>query len=165
MSIAHIPVGVSGANSLYFVKLSPVPVPQCDSPASARTILPSHLEWGVLNGHSLQLLERVISLFYLPLLSQSEETSDLPASKPEAETGISEEFLVGLRKFASHLRRTIQQVEGDVKLRLPSVSPALLSSVDKCAADMEIIKQVYFGSVTVVYTSSLFKSGELTMTA
>lgn len=139
MSVAHIPAGVSGTKAVYVIKLNSEPVPHCDSPAAARAQLPAHLEWGVLNGHSLQLLERVISLLYLPLLAIGAEPTDGAA---DADPALSEEFLVGLRKFASHVRRTIQQVEGDVKLRLPVLSPGVLDLVDKCVADVEIMKQV-----------------------
>lgn len=137
MSVGKIPLGVSGTKAVYVVKLNGDPVPTCDSPAEARVQMPNSVEWGVLNGHSLQLLERVISLLYLPLLGD-----DTAAPKSDSDSALSEEFLVGLRKFASHLRRTIQQVEGDVKLRLPALSPAVMEHVDKCVADVEIVKQV-----------------------
>jgi len=139
MSVAHIPAGVSGTKAVYVIKLNSEPVPHCDSPAAARAQLPAHLEWGVLNGHSLQLLERVISLLYLPLLAIGAEPAD---GATDADPALSEEFLVGLRKFASHVRRTIQQVEGDVKLRLPALSPGVLDLVDKCVADVDIMKQL-----------------------
>ncbi len=140
LSVDTIPIGVSGTKSVYLVKTSSEPVPHCDTPAAARIHMPLFLDWGVLNGHSLQLLERVISLLYLPLLSGVSEDSATDAAR--GEDGSREEFLVGLRKFAGHLRRTIQQVEGDVKLRMPALPPAVLENVEKCVADVEIMKQV-----------------------
>ena len=170
MSIGEIPVGASGTKAVYIIKMNESPVPACHTPAEARAVISSHLEWGVLNGHSLQLLERVISMLYLPLLSSQAEdvaepngtksgspltpsptsadgptlTPDANATLPSTAPGpaLTEEFLVGLRKFASHLRRTIQQVEGDVKLKMPTAPAATLSNTDKCAADPELLKQV-----------------------
>ena len=86
-------------------------------------------------------------MFYLPLLSshaEDQQTEKISATLEEVNSAqvVSEEFIVGLRKFASHLRRTIQQVEGDVKLLPPSISPAVLAQVEKCVSDTAIIPQV-----------------------
>ena len=63
MTMSLIPIAVAGTNSMYVIKTSNVPVPNhYTSPAEFRAIVPNYLEMGALNGHSLQLLERVISV-------------------------------------------------------------------------------------------------------
>ncbi len=168
MSVSDIPVSVAGTTAVYFLKIRPEAVPMCNTPEAASAQMPNYVEWELLNKQSLQSLERIISLVYLPLLSPPTTTSeaaalDAPATAttisengtttqaaatqsastaPGTAPSLSEEFLVSLRKFASHLRQTIQQVEGDVKLKLPTLSPALIANHDKCLADPDAVKQV-----------------------
>jgi dynein heavy chain, axonemal len=145
MSVSSIPVAVAGTNAAYFLKLRPEPIPACASAIEAQAIMPSHVEWEFLTRHALLLLERVISQVYIPLLAAPADASSPDASsrgEPAPESSMSEEFLVALRKFDNHLRRTIQQVEGDVKLRMPNVPAATIANIDKCLADADAVKQV-----------------------
>eukprot|EP00048_Salpingoeca_helianthica_P012901 m.192885 g.192885 ORF g.192885 m.192885 type:complete len:4604 (+) comp15437_c5_seq116:137-13948(+) len=145
MSVSTIPVAAAGTNAAYFLKLRAEPVPRCETAADAQASMPAHVEWEFLNRHALLLLERVISQLYLPLLAAPTESSAADAQargESGAETVMSEEFLVALRKFDNHLRRTIQQVEGDVKLRMPTVPPATIANIDKCLADPDTLKQL-----------------------
>ena len=132
-SSTDIPRAVAGRKSVYFVKHTALPVPNPSDEQHAELSMPKAFEWGLLNGRNLVMLEQVISLVYLPLLT-SESVVDSPGN-----TAASEEFLVNLRKFASHMRRTIQQVEGDVKLKLPDIPLSRLQDTAACVSDSALL--------------------------
>ncbi|KAI4536193.1 hypothetical protein MG293_013585 [Ovis ammon polii] len=51
---------------------------------------------------------------------------------------IRDEFLMNIQKFASSIQRTMQQLEGEIKLEMPSISVA--GEVSDLAADPEIVE-------------------------
>jgi dynein heavy chain len=136
VSSHEIPRVVAGRRSVYFVKHSAAPIEEPLKEEEIDSLMAGSLEWGLLSGRNLVMLEQVISLIYLPLLA-SESVADLPGN-----IAASEEFLVNLRKFASHMRRTIQQVEGDVKLRLPDIPLEVLQNTAACAMDSAVLVEL-----------------------
>ena len=133
VAASDIPRSIAEAKSVYVVKHAPAPVPRPSSISEADKIMPLHIEWGVLTGRNLANLEQVISAIYLPLLVSENVTLT------DSNQAASEDFLVNLRKFASHMRRTIQQVEGDVKLKLTDINADKLQDVKACASDPELL--------------------------
>lgn len=110
--------------------------------------LPELFEIGVLNGHSLVMLEQVITNVYIPLLAYNQHKNNNADSKPTAGSPTSgkltrenttagsenepvenqqsnilrDEFLINMKKFAHSIRRTIQQIEGEVRLEIPDIT-------------------------------------------
>jgi dynein heavy chain len=110
--------------------------------------MPHALEIGYFSNHTLVMLEQVINQVYLPLLSdpeifqadlqRHEQATQVEANKPVSdekirntahETRINDsllaEFNISIQRFASQVTQTVQQVAGDVKLRIPD-DPDLL---------------------------------------
>ncbi|KAI4568749.1 hypothetical protein MJG53_014367 [Ovis ammon polii x Ovis aries] len=127
----------------------------------AMEIMPETLEYGIINSHVLAFLRDVISQVFLPALSFSQHKDanlgltsgevldsfdydiDLPSMPGEAIEYhsiqlIRDEFLMNIQKFASSIQRTMQQLEGEIKLEMPSISVA--GEVSDLAADPEIVE-------------------------
>jgi dynein heavy chain len=142
-----IPRSVASRQSVYFIKHEASPVPEPSNVAEQEAVFSNALEFGLLNGRNLVMLEQIISRIYLPLLS-SERASD-----QQGQLAASDDFLVNLRKFASHMRRTIQQVEGDVKLKLPDIPLEQLQDTAACVSNpstvIEAEKNVEAWSITI----------------
>ncbi|XP_064612357.1 LOW QUALITY PROTEIN: dynein axonemal heavy chain 10-like [Liolophura sinensis] len=77
----HLPEEVAENDCVYFLRNTPGMVPLPNNLAEASEQLPEYLEMGLLNGHSLVMLEQIISQVYMPLLSfnqhKQEEASHL----------------------------------------------------------------------------------------
>ena len=125
--MGDVPVAAAERKALYFIKQDGVSIQSTADTTALDALMSSALSLGVINEHSLRMVEQTISLVYLPLLSASS-------------TPIDEEFLVSLKKFGLHLRRIIQHVEGDIKLHLPPVDLESLQSTSTCLADASLIK-------------------------
>ena len=61
MCHGHIPEEVAAGDCVYFIRNTPGMVELPSTVEEARTMLPKFFEYGVLNGHSLVMLEQVIS--------------------------------------------------------------------------------------------------------
>ena len=134
VSSVDIPRAVAGRKSVYFVKHAAEPIENPVNGKDIDIIMSKALEWGILNGRNLVMLEQVISQIYLPLIAAE--------SVADNNSNTSEEFLVNLRKFASHMRRTIQQVDGDVKLKLPSVPLTTLQDTAACISNPTLLVDI-----------------------
>ncbi|KAF3820598.1 hypothetical protein GH733_005143 [Mirounga leonina] len=125
----------------------------------AMEIMPEMLEYGIINSNVLPFLKNVICQVFMPALSfnqhkdaslgfTSSEISDsfeyevdLPNMPGEAYHSIQlirDEFLMNIQKFANSIQRTMQQLEGEIKLEMPSIS--LEREVSDLAADPEAIE-------------------------
>ena len=102
------------------------------------------VEHGLLNGPPLEILESLLDLFYLPLLKAAAQRGGvLSASRATTPGGaagrsasvlshvterndtrlvIRDEFIMNVDKFHRHVKRTIDQVKGEVRLEIPTSS-------------------------------------------
>ncbi|XP_071945421.1 dynein axonemal heavy chain 10-like [Antedon mediterranea] len=151
LSHGHVPDAATEQESVYFLRNTPGMVELPATISEASEMLPMFFEIGVLNGNSLVMMEQIISQVYIPLLSfnshkQNEapttaeqqaalssasnndsesESSDLPKQMNVLESHqralLRDEFLINMQKFATHISRTIQQIDGEVRLDIPDL--------------------------------------------
>ncbi|XP_071826175.1 dynein axonemal heavy chain 10-like isoform X2 [Apostichopus japonicus] len=153
MCHGHIPEEVAVDDCVYFIRNTPGMVDLPNTIDEAHEILPQFFEYGILNGHSLVMLEQIITQVYLPLLSfNSHKNGEAPTEAEEQAAGLSstsqddfdddvseaesskvnlaelkhraylrDEFLINMQKFVSHISRTIQHIEGEVRLEVPDL--------------------------------------------
>uniref|UniRef100_A0A8C2R7B6 AAA+ ATPase domain-containing protein n=1 Tax=Capra hircus TaxID=9925 RepID=A0A8C2R7B6_CAPHI len=135
-------------NVLFFLRNTKETISEATDMKEAMEIMPETLEYGIINSHVLAFLRDVISQVFLPALSFKVLDSfdydiDLPSMPGEAIEYhsiqlIRDEFLMNIQKFASSIQRTMQQLEGEIKLEMPSISVA--GEVSDLAADPEIVE-------------------------
>ncbi|CAH3028713.1 unnamed protein product, partial [Porites evermanni] len=150
----HLPEDFADENAFYFVRNTTGPVPLPSTLDEAEEILPPLFEFGSHNGASLQMLEQLLALVYMPLLShngqRNESSSDGGSHKQSSVTGddqgseesrsrviLRDEFLMNIQKFSSHISRTIHQLEGDIRLEMPDV--ILGDDIAEMAKDTELV--------------------------
>ena len=128
----------------FFVKTVEHPVPIPSTPSDAHSTLPKCFETGTTNGLPLKNLERALTHVYMPLLVATSQRSgdgggelrsaSLPACATEAKplpqsqstvdqrmkAMMRDELLINVQKFSSQVQSIIHQVEGEVKLQLPT---------------------------------------------
>ena len=128
----------------FFVKTVEHPVPIPSTPSDAHSTLPKCFETGTTNGLPLKNLERALTHVYMPLLVAASQRSgdgggelrsaSLPACATEAKplpqsqstvdqrmkAMMRDELLINVQKFSSQVQSIIHQVEGEVKLQLPT---------------------------------------------
>ena len=124
-------------------------------------------EVGVLNGHTLTMLEQVLTMVYKPLLAYHQHKNSSTAeqkahsSSPSGPTRenttvknsnepaagesksshlLRDEFVINMQKFTHSVTRTIQQIEGEVRLEVPNIS--LPANPEDAQKDFYIMKQV-----------------------
>lgn len=61
MCYQHLPEEFADHDSMYFIRNTPGMVPLPNTKEEALEILPNYFEMGILNGHSLVMLEHVIA--------------------------------------------------------------------------------------------------------
>jgi hypothetical protein len=64
MCYQHLPEEFHDENSIYFLRNTPGMVPLPNSVEEANEMLPAYFEFGILNGHSLVMLEQIIGQVY-----------------------------------------------------------------------------------------------------
>ena len=122
--------------------------------------LPKVFEFGHFCGHTLRMLEQVISEIYLPLVSVQHEVtledSDEAVGATRATTGTEDprnataksvglsdtaknELIITMQKFASQINHTMQQVAGEVRLKVPIVST---NDPAKAAKDPNLVRSL-----------------------
>uniref|UniRef100_A0A9L0IQP0 Dynein axonemal heavy chain 10 n=1 Tax=Equus asinus TaxID=9793 RepID=A0A9L0IQP0_EQUAS len=127
----------------------------------AMEIMPETLEYGIVNANVLHFLRDIICQVFLPALSfnqhkdtsmgftsgeisdSSEYETELPSMPGEAVEYhsiqlIRDEFLMNIQKFANSIQRTMQQLEGEIKLEMPSIN--VEGEVSELAADPETVE-------------------------
>ncbi|XP_063051673.1 dynein axonemal heavy chain 10 [Engraulis encrasicolus] len=123
--------------------------------------MPKLLEFGMLNGHSLSMLKDVVSHVYMPLLSFNQMKlsnggyqqrkslgkdaleQSMEENQPAETRGsimIRDELLNSTQKFLGHIDRTLQQLEGEIKLHIPEFG--LEASVEILLANREIVEKL-----------------------
>jgi len=138
----HLPDRAGHNKSIYFIKNSDEPVSTSPDAETMHSIMSSALDYGVLPGHTLIMLERLLKDIYIPMadpdasalaetMSRPDHMSQVSASvhSKAAETKAVEEgtdsvrndFSVAAQKFTSQISHAIQQVTGNVHLPVPNV--------------------------------------------
>ena len=67
MCYQHLPEEFADQDCVYFIRNTPGMVPLPNSQEEANELLPQYFETGLLNGHSLVMLEHIISQVNLSL--------------------------------------------------------------------------------------------------
>ncbi|XP_067660223.1 dynein axonemal heavy chain 10-like [Haliotis asinina] len=175
MCYQHLPEEVADQDSVYFLRNTTGMVPLPNTLDEANEMLPGYFEFGLLNGHSLVMLEQIITQVYMPLLSYNQHKNgdgrlgtkmsdqrsmsrqDTQVSqsdvgeeeKDEKEVNVAEtrarallrdEFLISMQKFASSISRTLQQIEGEVRLEVPEV--VIPESIEEITSNQELLQLV-----------------------
>eukprot|EP00736_Rhodelphis_marinus_P002315 Rmarinus@m.3250 len=146
MCFDTLPENIVETRCTYFLRNLPDAIPIPPEVSAVDDVLTTYLEYGVLCGHSLAMLEQAISQVFLPLLSQASTgegsgvESAAPAQPPPSTVpplqgqpegqlagdskisdAVKNEFLGNMQKFTSQISHAIQQVNGDVRLRIPAI--------------------------------------------
>ncbi|XP_052023863.1 dynein axonemal heavy chain 10 [Apodemus sylvaticus] len=147
-------------NVVFFLRSSKDAISEATDMKEAMEIMPETMEYGVINSHVLKFLKDVICQVFMPALSfnQHKSESGQGAETPEFSSYeipelagipgesmeyhsvqlIRDEFLMNLQKFANNIQRTMQQLEGEIKLEMPSIS--LEGEVAELVADPELVE-------------------------
>ncbi|XP_033076049.1 dynein heavy chain 10, axonemal [Trachypithecus francoisi] len=161
MLCAPLPKEFLDQNVVFFLRNTKEAISEATDMKEAMEIMPETLEYGIINANVLHFLKDIICQVFLPALSfnqhrtsttvgvtsgegvdSSEYESDLPPMPGEAVEYhsiqlIRDEFLMNVQKFASNIQRTMQQLEGEIKLEMPTIS--VDGEVSDLAADPETV--------------------------
>ncbi|XP_036352277.2 dynein axonemal heavy chain 10 [Ochotona princeps] len=165
-------------NVVFFLRNTKETVTEASDMSEALEIMPEVLEYGILNRQVLGFLKDIICQVFLPALSFNqhkmeaasglapgeavgfqEYEAELPAVPGEAVEYhsvqlIRDEFLMNIQKFASSIQRTMQQLEGEIKLEMPNVS--VEGEVLDLAADpesLELLEQCVINWLSQISTA------------
>ncbi|XP_069880965.1 dynein axonemal heavy chain 10 isoform X1 [Dipodomys merriami] len=151
-------------NLMFFLRNTTETVNEPSDMKEAVEVLPETLEFGLLSGHVLRSLKDAVCQVFLPALSFNqhkgemsalvmassteipellEQEADLPSLRGDtmeyhSAQLIRDEFLMNIQKFASNIQRTLQQLEGEIKLEMPTIS--LEGDVSELAADSNTVE-------------------------
>uniref|UniRef100_A0A8C0ZLW2 AAA+ ATPase domain-containing protein n=1 Tax=Castor canadensis TaxID=51338 RepID=A0A8C0ZLW2_CASCN len=157
-----LPEDFQDQNMVFFLRNTTETIAEPSDMKEAMEIMPQTLEYGILNAHTLHFLRDVICEVFLPALSFNQHKADTglgassadvpemaehepeqPSTHAEAVEYhsaqlIRDEFLMNIQKFEGSIQRTIQQLEGEIKLEMPTVS--VEGEVSELAANPEIME-------------------------
>ncbi|KAI5945034.1 Dynein heavy chain 10, axonemal [Manis javanica] len=154
-----VPEEFMDQNVVFFLRNTKEAIPEATDMKEAMEIMPTSMEYGITNAKALSFMKNIVCQVFLPALSfnQHKEAAmgyvsgeisdsyetDLPNMPGEAVEYhsiqlIRDEFLMNVQKFANCIRRTMQQLEGEIKLEMPSIS--VEGEVSDLAADRETIE-------------------------
>lgn len=146
-------------NVVYFLRNTKEMISEATDMKEAMEIMPETLEYGVISANVLLFLKNVVCQVFMPALSFNqhkdaslgltsaeipdsiEHDADLPSMPGEAYHSIQlirDEFLMNIQKFAGSIQRIMQQLEGEIKLEMPSIS--VEREVSDLAADPEAVE-------------------------
>ncbi|XP_013358995.1 PREDICTED: dynein heavy chain 10, axonemal isoform X2 [Chinchilla lanigera] len=141
-----VPEAFLGRNVVFFLRNTAETILEPGDMAEAMEIMPETLEYGLLSAHVLHFLKDVICQVFLPALSFNQHKTDSGPGAPAAELPefseyeidlpkvpgeameyhsvqlIRDEFLMNIQKFSGNIQRTMQQLEGEIKLEMPAIS-------------------------------------------
>ncbi|XP_039327853.2 dynein axonemal heavy chain 10 isoform X2 [Saimiri boliviensis] len=162
MLCAPLPEEFLDQNVLFFLRNTKEPISEATDMKEAMEIMPETLEYGIINANVLHFLRDIICQVFLPALSFNQhrmsvtggltsaegfrsseyepEPQPLPGEAAEYHSIqlIRDEFLMNVQKFTSHIQRTVQQLEGEIKLEMPTIS--VEGEVSDLAADPETVE-------------------------
>uniref|UniRef100_A0A2K5DJP1 Dynein axonemal heavy chain 10 n=1 Tax=Aotus nancymaae TaxID=37293 RepID=A0A2K5DJP1_AOTNA len=162
MLCAPLPEEFLDQNVLFFLRNTKEAISEATDMKEAMEMMPETLEYGIINANVLHFLKDIICQVFLPALSFSQHRMSatvglIPAEgfhssehDPELQplpgeaAGyhsiqlIRDEFLMNVQKFTSHIQRTMQHLEGEIKLEMPTIS--VEGEVSDLAADPETVE-------------------------
>uniref|UniRef100_A0A8C6Y8I9 Dynein axonemal heavy chain 10 n=1 Tax=Naja naja TaxID=35670 RepID=A0A8C6Y8I9_NAJNA len=153
MAVNDIPEEFVESDTIFFLRETAETVSEPNDLAEANDVLPEVLEYGILNHNTLLMLKQILALvrgfswlgfIFRPSLwlrggLSSEVDSTL--KKPlvfDSYQNLRNEFLMNMQKFLSHIQRTIQQIEGEIKLDMPTLS--IEGDAYELAGDQEVVE-------------------------
>ncbi|XP_035641685.1 dynein axonemal heavy chain 10 [Oncorhynchus keta] len=165
VAVNHVPERFMKSNILYFLRNTKETIIEPIDVNEANNLMPKLLEIGMLNGHSLLMLKDMLNYVYIPMLSvnqlkltdggyqqgaaasqDKEATGDGKGDKDERPVEsrgvlmIRDELLNSTHKFLGHIERTLQQLEGEIKLHIPELD--LEPEVDALLATPEVVEKL-----------------------
>ncbi|XP_060639849.2 dynein axonemal heavy chain 10-like [Anolis sagrei] len=146
---------------VFFLRDTSETVTEPNDLIEANDVLPEVLEYGILNGHTLVMLKQLLGLVFLPAMCHNQyRRSDPEAERLEAShlvgglpfvgrilmrssgldslQNLRNEFLMNMQKFLNHVQRTILQMEGEIKLNMPTL--CLDGDLNELASDRDIVE-------------------------
>ncbi|XP_025020180.1 dynein heavy chain 10, axonemal, partial [Python bivittatus] len=163
MAVNDVPEDFVESDTLFFLRDTSETVTEPNDLVEANDVLPEVLEYGMLNSHTLVMLKQIFALVFLPAMCHNqygleESITHAESDKAEGEDSQSaqkvpkkplvldtfqtlrNEFLMNMQKFLTHIQRTIQQIEGEIKLDMPSMS--LEGDANDLASDQEMVESL-----------------------
>lgn len=129
MCVERLPERFNDVNAVYFLRNVAGPIPYAKMGENINDIMANALDIGYFSGHSLIMLEQVLSEVYMPLIQNTEfdDIAQLKAGAEKKEDGsnasktdtIKMEVIVSMQKFVHQISHTAQQVTGETKLNIP----------------------------------------------
>ncbi|MGH0158836.1 UNVERIFIED_CONTAM: hypothetical protein FKN15_061612 [Acipenser sinensis] len=135
---------------LFFLRNTKETINEPNDMKEANEVMPRLLEFGMLNGHLLLMLKDVLSHVFISLLSLNQQKNEdthhqhtlsektdvedesIAFQEPVEEQEkpvesrscqlIRDELLTNVQKFLSHIERTVHQLEGEIKLEIPTIN-------------------------------------------
>ncbi|XP_072908128.1 dynein axonemal heavy chain 10 [Hemitrygon akajei] len=169
VSLEKIPPEFINEDAFFFLRNKKENITEPNDMRETNLLMPKMLEFGMLNGHVLSMLYQILTQIFMPLLAyhhskavdprggssrflstavlQYEKLSvaDMRAGGDSRSIQFGrDEFLITLLKFANQVHRTIQQVEGEIKLEMPPID--LDADLDQFAFD-PIIREMLEQSI------------------
>ncbi|XP_051888343.1 dynein axonemal heavy chain 10 [Pristis pectinata] len=158
VSLEKIPQEFMNEDAFFFLRNKKETITEPNDMKETNLLMPKMLEFGMLNGHSLLMLHQILTQVFMPLLAHHHTKAiDLrqgssrfisaatfqyeKMSVADSRAGgdsrniqfVRDEFLITVLKFANQVQRTIQQVEGEIKLEMPPID--LDADLDQFALD------------------------------
>ena len=132
------------SDAVYFVRQPNVSLaPQEEG--SVESALCACVEFGVIKGNSLVMLQQVITEVYLPMMESGSDVSGMDSLNMN-------EFLSAMTKFTSQIANAIQQVGGSFQLKIPDVE---ITSVEGCDEDTNSMLEDALDEWTTVITNAM----------
>ncbi|XP_005344424.1 dynein heavy chain 10, axonemal [Microtus ochrogaster] len=163
VSCTPIPEEFLEQTVVFFLRSTKEAIPEASDMKEAMEMMPETMEYGIINSQVLRFLKDVICQVFMPALSFNQhksesgqgtavetqefsyDTSELPNIPGETVEYhsiqlIRDEFLMNLQKFANNIQRTMQQLEGEIKLEMPSIS--VEGEVSELVASAEMVESL-----------------------
>ncbi|KAM6964967.1 dynein axonemal heavy chain 10 [Aplochiton taeniatus] len=165
VAVNMVPEQFIKSNILYFLRNTKESIVEPVDMKEANDLMPKRLELGMLNGHSLLMLRDVLNHVYIPMLSVNQlkitdggyqqeavdpqdkeaggDVQEAVDKRPVESRGvlmIRDELLNGTHKYLGHIDRTLQQLEGEIKLHVPELD--LTPEVEVLRASAEVVEKL-----------------------
>ncbi|XP_058850532.1 dynein axonemal heavy chain 10 [Acipenser ruthenus] len=168
VALNQVPEKYMESGVLFFLRNTKETINEPNDMKEANEVMPRLLEFGMLNGHLLLMLKDVLSHVFISLLSLNQqknedthhqqtlsEKTDLedeniafqePVEEQEKPVEsrscqlIRDELLTNVQKFLSHIERTVHQLEGEIKLEIPTIN--LDADVSQLAANQAVVQKL-----------------------
>ncbi|XP_051514176.1 dynein axonemal heavy chain 10 [Myxocyprinus asiaticus] len=145
VALNNIPEKFVNFNALYFLRSTNETITEPVDINEANNLMPKLIEFGMMNGHPLMMLRGLLNYVYIPLLSVnqlrltdggyhevtgSQDRDEEHKTKGDEEQQpvesrrafmVRDELLNSTHKFLGVIDKTLQQLEGEIKLHIPEI--------------------------------------------